>query len=506
MATYSWLTYATARQQLANRLAITNSLSTTFWTDTECGLYIKKALRMFNALTYTWKQDFVFNSTTLWNSLGLLANSPRLRTLTDTDAYTMIEYHLLEPPTGGTWTGTSQFTISDVAQALQRRRDEMLQASNCNQHLLTGIALTSNTRRTILPDNVIDVERVRYQPLLATTTGTAALGDTSITVVSLTGIAIGQLVTGTGIAYPTTVTGLGSSSVTLSQAVTGAVSGTLQFFGATTLYRDDTVAQEFYEAPLYQQNSGTPQTFMLSSEPPLSFDVDVPPNQPGTYEAVVLQSGAAFTPPTATLLGIPNDFAWVLEWGALADLLGRETEATDRQRAAYCLRRYQDGLNLLLKTPWAMLGKVNGVACDMPSIVAMDRYMPEWDATPSDFGPCIVLGGVDFLAAPVGSGIGLTVLANAPVPTLDADYVQVSRSNWDIVLDMAQSLACFKQGGDEFQQALALETRAIQACAAENSRLKSTGSFSDILIERGQAQDRNQQRYNSKQGTENSGQ
>ena len=70
MATYSWLTYATARQQLANRLAITNSLSTTFWTDTECGLYIRKALRMFNALTYTRKQDFVFNSTTLWNSLG----------------------------------------------------------------------------------------------------------------------------------------------------------------------------------------------------------------------------------------------------------------------------------------------------------------------------------------------------------------------------------------------------------------------------------------------------
>jgi hypothetical protein len=431
MASYSWLTYATARQQLALRLSDSANV---FWADAENGLYIKKALRMFNAMTYTWKTDFIYNSSSLWNSLGLLATSPRLRTLTCNDSFTMMEYHLLEPPTGGTWTGTTQFTISDFAQALQRRRDEMLQISNCNQSLLSNIRVTPNTRRTTLPDTVIDVERVRYIP------------------------------------------------------VTGS---------PNTLYRDDTVAQEFYEAPLYQQNSGTPQTFSLSSEPPLAWDVDVPPNQPGTYEAVVLQSGAAFTPPAAALLGIPNDFAWALEWGAIADLLGKEPEATDRQRSAYCLRRYQDGLNLLLKTPWAMLGKVNGAACDMPSIVAMDRYMPEWDSTPTSFGPCIVVGGIDFLAAPTASGIGLTVLANAPVPTLDADYVQVSRSNWDTVLDLAQSLACFKMGGAEFEQALALESRAVQACSAENSRLKSTGSFSDILVQRGQAQDRDQERYNS---------
>ena len=430
MASYSWLTYVTARQQLASRLADSGNV---FWTDAENGLYIQKALRMFNAMTFTWKTDFTYNSTSLWNSLGSLAFSPRLRTLTDTNSYTMMEYMLLEPPTGGTWTGTSQFTISDLSQALQRRRDEMLQISNCNQLLLQNIALTPNTRRTTLPDTIIDVERVRYLP------------------------------------------------------VTGS---------PNTLYRDDTVAQEFYEAGFLQMPSGTPQTFMLSSEPPLTWDVDIAPNRPGKYEAVVLESGTAFSPPTATLLGIPNDFAWALEWGALADLLGRESEATDQQRASYCLRRYQDGLNLLLKTPWAMLARVNGVACDMPSIVEMDRYMPEWDSTPTSFGPCVVLGGIDFLAAPTGSGIGVTVLANAPVPSADTDYVQVSRSNWDVVLDLAQSLACFKMGGAEFQQGLELESRAIQACAVENSRLKSTGSFADILVQRGQTQDRSQARFN----------
>lgn len=431
MALYTWLTYITARQQLALRLADSGNV---YWTDAEKGLYIKKALRMFNALTYTWKVDFVYSSTNLWNSLGTLAGSPRLRTLTDNDSFTMMEYHLLEPPTGGVWTGTSQFSIADLSQALERRRDEMLQVSNCNQSLMTGIGLTPNTRQTTLPDTVIDVERVRYIP-----------------------------VTGS----PNTVT------------------------------RDDTVAQEFYEAGFWQAPGGTPQTFMLTADPPLTWTVDIPPGQPGTYEAVVLQSGAAFTPPTATLLGIPDDFAWALEWGALADLLGRESEATDRERAAYCLRRYQDGLNLLLKTPWVMLAKVNGQAVSVDSIAATDRYMPEWDSTPASFGPVAVIGGVDFIAAPTGAGIGVTVLGNAPVPTLDADYVQVSRSNWDTVLDLAQSLAAFKQGGAEFQQALELEGRAIEACAAENTRLKSMGCFSDILVQRGQAQDRNQERYST---------
>jgi hypothetical protein len=431
VAGYSWLQFAPARAELAERLADSGNV---YWTDEENGLYIVKALRMFNALTYTWKTDFVYSSSNLWNSLALLAGSPRMRTLTDTNSYTMMEYHLLEPPTGGVWTGTTQFSISDLSQALQRRRDEMLQVSNCNQVLMPGIGLTPGTRMTTLPDTVIDVARVRYLPL-------------------------------------------GGSP--------------------TTLYRDDTVAQEFYEAGFWQAPSGTPQTFMLTSEPPLTWVVDVPPGVPGTYEAVVSESGTAFVPPTPTLLNVPDDFVWALEWGALADLLGRESEATDRQRAAYCLRRYQDGLNLLLKTPWAMLGKVNGQAVTMDSIAATDRYSPEWDSNPTGFGPVLVIGGIDFLAAPVGLGIGLTVLGNAPVPVLDTDYVQVSRSNWDVVLDLAQSLACFKMGGAEFEAALELESRAIQACSAENTRLKSMGSFSDILVQRGQAQDRNQERYST---------
>jgi hypothetical protein len=310
-------------------------------------------------------------------------------------------------------------------------------------------------------------------------------------------------VTGTGIAYPTTVSGVGSSSIGLSQPATGAVSGTLQFFAPTTLYRDDTVAQEFYEAPLYQQPPGTPNTFSLSSEPPLSWIVDIPPNQPGNYEAVVLNSGAPFNPPTPTLIGVPNDFVVFLEYGALADLLGREQEAKDSERAAYALKMYQEGLNLLTKTPWIMLGKVNGQAVSVDSIEATDRYSVNWDNDPSGFGPVIVAGGVDFIGAPVGSNIGVTVLGNAPITDSTGVFLQVSPSDWNSVLDIAQARSLFKIGGAEWKAGLELEKRAIQFCASENVRLKSLGCFADILTQRGQVQERDVERYktaNQKRG------
>lgn len=498
---YSWLSLTAGVAQLAARLSDSSNI---FWTASECQSYIFRALQQYNCLTSAWKTDFQFTSPALWNSLGYLTDSPRLRTATDADSYTLLQRYLLEPPTGaGTWTGTNQFQLSDLVNALQTRRNEMLQISACNDVLLQNIPLTPNTRRTYLPDTTLDCTRVRYLALQTSPTATGTSGAYSITVSSPYGIATGQSVSGTGIALWATVLSIAGSTVNLSLPNTGAVSGTINFYAPTTLYRDDTVALEFFESPLYQLPSGTPQTFQLSSEPPLAFDVDITPTQAGVYEAVISQSGAPFNPPNATLLGIPNDYAWVLEYGALADLLGRESEATDRERSAYALKRYQDGLNLLIKTPWIMLGNVNGVACSVDSLEETDRYSVGWDQNPSAFGPVIVTGGIDFLASPVGQSCGVTILGNAPLLDSTNTYLQVSRDSWDSVLDLSQALASFKMGGAEWQAALELETRAIKFCSAENSRLKSTGSFSDILLERGSSQDRAQARYNTKDEQKN---
>jgi hypothetical protein len=437
---YTWLTFGQAKAQLIARLQMTG-YATQFWDDAECGLYIVEALRWFNSLTFTWKINYAFTPTNLWNFLGGIAGSPRERTVTDTDVYTIMEYHLLEPPTGNTWTGTTQFTITDLSTALQKRRDELIQVSNCNQVLIPNLAVVPTQTRYTVADTIIDVQRVRY---------------------------------------------IASPPPGITQP-------------PVTLYRDDVLGEQFYAAGYEQSSPDVPDAFTVSTEPPLSFDVNIPPVYEGVFELLALQSGAAFDPVSGpTLLGIPDDFASVAKWGALGDLLAQESEATDRQRAAYCARRYQDGLNLLIKTPWLMLARINEQSCDMPSFPDKDNFAPEWDSSPSTLDT-VVIGGTDTVACPPNSSMNLMVLGNALIPSADADPVQVSRSNWDSILDYAQFLAAFKQGGEEFESALELEANFIQMCAAENSRLKSLGLFSDVLVQRAGATDRKQERYSSKE-------
>ena len=86
----------------------------------------------------------------------------------------------------------------------------------------------------------------------------------------------------------------------------------------------------------------------------------------------------------------------------------------------------------------------------------------------------IVVGGQDFVGAPVGQGIGLTVLGNAPIVDSNGN-VQISRSDWETVILIAQARAAWKQGGEEFKASLELEKAALLSCAAENTRLRSRG-------------------------------
>jgi hypothetical protein len=430
---YTWLTFADAKSELAQRLADT---SNRFWTNVECGIYIIEALREWNALTNTWNAEFTFTvpgaADQIWYNLSSMVGSPRSRTVTDAEMFTLMRYHLLEPPTG---TMTGQFTQSDFTQALQRRRDELIQASACNMANIQ-ISATPNQRSAFLPDTNLEVTRARFV------------------------------------------------------AVDGAVN---------TMYREDSLAFEYYEPGYLQEPSDVPNAYDLVSSPPLSFDVDVPPANAGEYDLIALQAGTVLAPPAVTVLGLPNDFCWVAKWGAMADLLGRESEATDRLRADFCLKRYMDGMKLLSKSSWMLLAQLSGVPVDTPSLAEMDQYAPEWDSDPTAV-ESIVTCGIDFFAvSPVPdiaapTSVFLNIVGNAPIPTVDNDFVQVSRDAWDAVLSYAQFLATFKQGGSDFTNAKDLESDFISMAAATNSHLQAMGLFSDVLDAQGHRQERVQER------------
>lgn len=436
---FTWIQFLAARNILAQRLADPNK---TFWTDDELKLYLWEALRTWNALTETWNEEFVFtaNSAGVWYNIGTLPGSPRQRTVLDTDLYTIMEYHLLEPPTGGVWTGTSQFSIADLQGALQRRRDEVIQVSACNLSLVPPYASVPNTFGIILTDNTLQPWRARFLP------------DSSTT----------------------------------------------NYGPPVTLTREDRRAWDAFE-PDHLQTDGLPGSWTVGNGPPLSLDVDVAPNVPGTYELISLLSGPTFAPPAGTLLGVPDDWSWVCKWGALSDLLSRESEATDRPRAAFCLQRYMSGLAAMKASNWLILAEINGVPVDTPSLSEMDQYSPEWQE--NETWPTLVVAGIDYVApVPVSRNaqilsVELAVTGNAPLPILDNDFVQVSRDVFDSILNYAQVLAAFKQGGQEFEDTLQLLEEFAIAAEQTNKRIANMGLFSDVLKAQGKRQDINVSRF-----------
>jgi hypothetical protein len=432
---FTWIQYLAARNILAQRLADPNKL---FWSDAELGLYIIESLRTFNALTEFWNADFDFNANwaSVWYNTGTMTGSPRQRSVTDSDLYTMMQYHLLEAPTGGgTWTGTSQFSLADLQGALQRRRDEVIQVSGCNLSLVPPYNSTPNTFQIILSDNTLEAVRMRFIP--------------------------------------------DSSAINYGPPV--------------TLTREDRRAFDAFE-PDHLQTDAVPSSWSIVTGPPLQFDVDTAPNFPGTYELIALLSGQIFSPPTRTLLNVPDDWSWVCKWGALSDLLSRESEATDRPRAAFCLQRYLDGLKAMRASNWILAAEINGAPVDTPSVGEMDAFSPEWQE--NETWPSVVVAGIDYVApCPVNksgqiSGVEVTVVGNAPIPSLDTDYLQVARDTFDAILSYAQVLATFKMGGSDFTESLQLLAEFANAVELQNSRIAGMALFSDVLRSQGKRQDR----------------
>lgn len=487
MAVYTWLPLSTAIQNIQDRL----NDAGVFWPVAEVRIYLVEALRILNALTEYWRAEFPFNTQgSQWNNLGTMSNSPRLRTVTDAQLATEMEYMLLEPAVGiGSWTGTNQFSVEKIQSALSVRRNEVIQAAGCNTVDLPAINAVPNQRRVNLADTTLEVRRMRFLQLMANTTGTCASGASTVSVASTTGISAGLVIKGTGIANGAIVTSVGNNTIVISLPTTAVLSSTaIQFYQPYYMKRSDTQAFHYFNSD-YLQESGTPTQWSVASEPPLAFDPDVAPAVEGQYDVMVLQSGPAFGN-SPSLLGIPDDWSWVPMYGALADLLSEEPESTDRQRAAYCAKRYEDGLQMMSKSNWFNQALVNGVVADTPSLDRKDRWSIGWQEDTGSI-PCVVTDGIDqFNIGPCTPvSVLLTVIQNAPFLDATGQFVQVSRDDWDQCLNYVQHVASFKLGGSDFSDTIPLLDEFLNYCVRKNRRQATYGLYVDVLNGAGQKQD-----------------
>lgn len=470
---YTYLTYVQSRTALAARLYDT---SKRHWLDAELGLYIVEALRVWNALTAFWINDYALSispTDPFWFSTNV-AGSPRVYSVTDANLITLSQYHLLEPPAGlATWTGTPMFQLSDLTAALNRRQDEILQLTAGNMSQLFPVAFTPGTSRISLADNILDVRRARFVPT-------------------------GPFLSGPPPSPPP----------------------------PQTLWRQDRFAfSAFIEG--YGQLARVPQGFQLAEQLPLTLSMDSAYSAPAALDLLVVNASNAPTSPTPSILDIPDDWSWVLKYGMLGDLLGEESEAHDPTRAAYCLARYQEGIALMQSLPWVLSGQINGLPVGVESVMEKDQYDAVWDGSAGDGGyggngfggggfggqpgaigngrQAIVVAGTDFLSLglrPLIASYGLTLqlVGAAPVPVLDADFVQVSRDVLDAILDYAQHIAMFKDGGAEFMATVSLFDNFRKEASLNNQRIAQLASFDDVLKRQGRREEEVDPRYTANAG------
>lgn len=431
---FGWLTLTQAIAEVSLRLGDENSV---FWTSAEIQLYLNESLRLWNCLTAYWATPFVFDFTQVsanWYAANG-SGSPRQPTLTDSDVYTLIENHLIEPPTGSTWTGTDQFSITDLSQACSRRRNEILQVAACNMSEFS-LAMTPNTSNVSLTDILLDVRRVRWVP--APSQG---------------------------------------SPVTLQRGD----SRTFQYF-----------------TPQYAQTTANPLRWDVIGSPPQTVTVDTKVNVPSSLQVFGMAGGADFAPPTSSPLLMPDDWMWVLKFGAMADILSKEQEGKDLARAAYCRKRYDEGLKLMQHMPWLLQAFINGVAVDTQPLAGADRTNYEWQSRATAF-PEIVVGGVDvFAVSPIPSdtlSLSFMVVGNAPIPANGAADIQVPRDVMDAVLSEAQHLALFKMGGSEFTSSMKLHQDFVGMAMKTNSRLKESGIMATTIRPPEDRQEQDQERF-----------
>ena len=450
---YAYIPLSTLRQQLANRLF---DASMVFWSSAELTVYVQEALRTWNALTGYWRGDFTAQtvSSNTWYDIPFLSNSLRPYSVIDRDVYSTILYHILEPITG---VVSAQFTNDDIVQAVQRRRDELLSITSCTQTVRTVGAVAG---RITLPDTVIDVRRMAYLPTESVLTGKG---------------------------YGTGRYGFGAYGRSAQPRI--------DIPKPSVLWPEDTFAEQSYDA-IYTLNPagtpGLPSTYLLSTQPPLSFDTNCPPAFAGSYELLTVEAGGVLAFGTPSNFTIPDDWTPAIKWGALADLFSRESNAQDPLRAQYCEQRYRQLTAILRESAPALLAmRVNNVPAQVSSVRGTDLYNTSWEGADPDVPRSVSYSGMNLFALnpPADGGINgvpydltVTVVENAPIPVLDDDLVQVAREDLDALLDYCVHVAMVKAGGADFTATMPLYARFMKQASLYNRKLSEFGEYTDTLM------------------------
>lgn len=231
-----------------------------------------------------------------------------------------------------------------------------------------------------------------------------------------------------------------------------------------------------------QPSSDTPLVYSMSTAPPTSVRLAPRPTAPGQLELLIIPSVPTFGL-NGSVLGIPDDLAWGIKFGVLADLLSADGQAKDLTRAAYCESRFNEAIQLGRVMPSVLEMSLLSGRVWIGTVFELDAFKAGWENLPSGLPVDFAMAGrgLAVLSPTPASDANYTldIAAPAPIPSGDTDYLQISPPTLPLILDYAQHLASFKMGGDEFLATQPLLSNFVKAAVQFNTRLRQLDFFND---------------------------
>lgn len=390
-----------------------------FYTETEMGLYLIEAFRVWNLLT----GHFRATSVVVTAPSDIFYNSGLHQiTTTDQNVLNEMQYHTLETPDNGASLDSDMWTIGEWVDYLNARlahfTDETKLILTRDNSLATVIDQTTYDLGVGIDTDLLRLHRVAW-------------------------------VDAAGISH-----GLRQDS-------------TLSY---------DRLLPEWTVASASQE----PEVYIRRLSNHLSVEIVPAPVAAGTLDVLYTKRPTQLPQvANATVLDIPNDFTPYIKWGAMADMFSKEGQANDPQKASYCEARYQEGIAIaraVLRSQTHQRTELDGVPLDFETIDSMDFGADGWqadDSTPVEWMP---VGLTQIAVHPAhlagGGTLNVSGLTSFVIPANDGVFPDIPHSQVEAIVDYAHHLATFKQGGTEFAQN-GIEVLKRFVFASQDSELQS---------------------------------
>jgi hypothetical protein len=421
---FSQTSLATLNAQLASRLGDSTRV---YYSESELDAYLHEALRLHGAASLAFRERVNFS--TIANQpfydLPTLVSTQLGYSVTDRDIIKRIQWHLCEPSTGDSWTGTDQFSLPQIVEALYRRLNIFLVETN----LVITETLTSSpisTERYSFPEEVLDIRRLAIKDV-----------DGKIRV--------------------------------LRESDERQLKG----------YASNDLSQP--GVPRYFSRIPSPRV-SISLTPPPNDNFKLHSLTTNAHPALDPEN-------TSTIIQLHDDVTPSLIYGTLADLLGTDGQAYDPLRAEYCEVRWREWITLGQLLPCIIGAQIDGKAASVDSLYDLDASNPRWQSTSNVGQPkrSIYSAGHNLVAlepipddgGDAGSyAITLDIITKAPVTESN---VQITRDQEEAILRYAQHVAEFKKGADRIKATQGHYSTLIELAAQENERLmQRAGDFTAL--------------------------